>query len=82
MKAKEDKIREAWKKIGFDEPMTDNDGWKDYEYLPQNTDLSLFEIKNYKEPEFGFMTTLVRPKSLQGIENNNGCIKIEMLNKS
>ena len=55
----------------------DFDGWIDVNELEKNQITDKLEYKKYFELENGFETMLCRPKSLKGIENNNGWTKIE-----
>lgn len=69
---KEEKIKEAWSKLMTDYTNIDlNNGWS----------LDDFHEDSYKENEFHtqqiYTPCKIRPKSLKGIENNNGWIKIE-----
>ena len=88
MKEKEQKIKEAW---GLLLDNTNSDGWFWFGYacngwddvidmLIENnlpTDYDYYEHK-YQELDNGeLIGVMFRPKSLQGIENNNGWIKIE-----
>jgi len=74
MKTKEDVIKEAYELIGL--PFVDNviydNGWlkiKPTQYSSKYDDVDLLKLTNHVHS--------IRPKSLQGIENNNGWIKIE-----
>lgn len=69
---KEDKIIEEW---GFDFPKSGvtNDGWFLDEFNSQKFDNKKFEVS------LNVVGVKVRPKSLQGIENNNGWTKIESI---
>lgn len=86
---KQEKIKEAWGNQCFDKINKDGwlyfgycvNGWDDIEdWLDEN---NLISDENYydmtcKELDNGDLILVqVRPKSLQGIENNNGWIKIE-----
>ena len=54
------------------------DGWLDWLSLNDiNIGLLWFEIRNGIEVNIDFDKDRLRPKSLQGIENNNGWIRIE-----
>lgn len=77
---KKEKIQEVYGEYWCEE--IDADGWyrlsiksdkKLTDYMLNNKDL--FESKVIKKPDW--YETYFRPKSLQGIENNNGWIKIE-----
>jgi len=76
---KQEKIQEAYGEL-YNEVIPDENGWIDFDKIPENLDLIGFEAIKYSESENNFTTTLLRPKSLQGIENNNGWIKIESEN--
>lgn len=76
MKTKEEVIKEAWgihwnkmDKRGQEQALEDN-GYCHKNYVNSEID---FEIEVHKYPDVDF----IRPKSLQGIENNNGWIRIE-----
>jgi len=73
---KQEKIQETYGEL-YNEVIPDKNGWIDFDKIPDNLYLLGFEAIKYSEPENNFTTTLLRPKSLQGIENNNGWIKIE-----
>lgn len=69
---KEEKIKEAWGELIPDYTNIDlNNGWS----------LDDFHEDSYKENEFHtqqiYIPCKIRPKSLEGIEDNNGWIKIE-----
>lgn len=73
---KEEKIKEAWgihfdkmEKRGKEQALEDN-GYCHKNYV--NSEI-YFEIESLPYPDNEF----IRPKSLNGIENNNGWIKIE-----
>jgi len=68
---KQEVINEEYSKIGEVIVSDNKDGWKLLELVPKDK-LHLFDIKGQ----------IARPKSLQGIENNNGWIKIEDFNLS
>ena len=76
MKTKEEVIQKAWG-IYWDEVKSNvvgmgiNGGWADNDVIHYNEDLGC-DSKGLE-----FSGTLYRPKSLLGIENNNGWIKIE-----
>lgn len=65
---KQEKIKEAW---GYFGGVVDDNGWR----LIQSKFIN--EVKNIEISGCG---KYYRPKSLQGIENNNGWIKIESEN--
>lgn len=72
---KEEKIKEDWGKC-YDELKNniDNDGWIDSAFT---SDLEIdLDVKDGFD-RYGTASSFIRPKSLQGIENNNGWIKIE-----
>src|SRR5690554_2905829 len=86
---KQEIINEAWRNQCLDK--IDEDGWVNLGYCVNGLDdvecwlsdnffrrrLDEWEI-DYSELDNGeFITTKIRPKSLQGIETNNGWIKIE-----
>jgi len=58
----------------------DFDGWIDVNELEKEHLTNELEYKEYSKPDSDFKTMLCRPKSLQGIEDNNGWIKIESEN--
>lgn len=82
MKTKENVIKEAygeyWESV---KDFVNENGWFEYDFYSQN------KSKKYKkafdfvceniETECNSNVTVIRPKSLQGIENNNGWIKIQ-----
>jgi hypothetical protein len=69
---KQEKIQEEWLKLGINPSRATENGHIDFELLPDDFNLTECEaIYN------GLTVTLVRPKSLHGIETNNGWIKIE-----
>ena len=63
-------IQIEWIELGFEPSNSDENGWVDFDFLPENFDLSLCECKNNGK------NVMARPKSLKGIENNNGWISI------
>jgi len=74
---KEERIKSEWDKFGISENI-DVDGWADmYVVAGINTLSDRFHYKEYSEHSNNFETILCRPKSISGIENNNGWIKIE-----
>jgi len=70
---KEEKIKEAWGKNyeEFKEHIDEN-GWAIYPHFQKHE-----MIESVRPLEFQENGSCWRPKSLQGIENNNGWIKIE-----
>lgn len=67
---KQEKIKEAWGvHFGYD---IDELGWRESNVGRLGWDIDYFEI--IQKDDYLF---LIRPKSLQGIEDNNGWIKIE-----
>mgnify|MGYP003483865784 FL=1 len=73
MKTKEEVIKEAWGK-NYEEfkDHIDSDGWARYPHFQKHE-----MIEDVRPIEFRSQGADFRPKSLQGIENNNGWIKIE-----
>lgn len=71
----QEKIKEEWKKLGFEPTVFDECGWVDYDDLPDTFDIGRVDAKKY-EKSHQVHGTLLRPKSLRGIEDNNGWIKI------
>lgn len=69
-KTKEEVIKEAW---GNDYPKNgvDDNGWSKDCYSHGTFDWELFDSED------GYVMPKIRPKLLQGVENNNGWIKIE-----
>ena len=71
---KEDKIKESWAELGINASQStyDNDGWC-YSYFCGDIE------DNYgsKTIDFDFEVGKFRPKTLQGIEDNNGWIVLE-----
>lgn len=74
MNSKQECIAKAYGNYDFGQ---DKNGWSSLDHVSEETDLSLFDAKNGMDNDTGIGFVLVRPKSLQGIENNNGWIKIE-----
>lgn len=70
---KEEKIKEAWRS-NYNEfsEYIDSDGWARYPHFQKQE-----MIEDVRPIEFRSQGTDFRPKSLQGIETNNGWIKIE-----
>jgi hypothetical protein len=76
---KEEKIREAWiNTIGeenYNSVLKNGEfkdyGWRKVKSIPMFTE-DVYDVLKYSKIMFS-----IRPKSLQGIENNNGWIKIE-----
>ncbi|ROI02920.1 hypothetical protein EGI16_12165 [Chryseobacterium sp. G0240] len=71
---KEEKIKEAYLGLGlpFSENILFDNGWlkiKPTQYQSKYQDVDLLKLTNHVHS--------IRPKSLQGIENNNGWIKID-----
>ena len=67
---KQTTIQAEWIEIGFEPCNFDENGYVDFDLLPDNFNTYLCEVKTIGN------NVMVRPKSLQGIENNNGWIKI------
>lgn len=65
---KEEKIKEAW--AGFYNPQVKDSGWMDINAKTYSND------KFFDRLQFNDKRHSIRPKTLQGIENNNGWIKI------
>jgi len=65
MKSKEEVIKDAYESLGLFVGLANENGWKPVDLIPIEK-LKLFNIKS----------GLARPKSLQGISNNNGWISI------
>ena len=71
---KQEVIKTEWLRLGFEPEQVEDNGFCDYYALPTDFDLHQFDcIYSYDKEDI----IKVRPKSLQGIENNNGWIKIE-----
>jgi len=82
MKSKQEVIQEAWEQWGipYSEKYVDENGFIDMKQdLPEIVDGALLSIKYSAEghKDFDYKGGLYRPKSLQGIENNNGWTRIE-----
>jgi hypothetical protein len=82
MEAKKKVIQKAWSSLGFDNEKPDSDGWViKYEYNIFTETLYIdrkdLDIENvfHHVTEINGNRKKVRPKYLQGIENNNGWIK-------
>ena len=75
MKTKQEAIQEAWKDYWVYIPhqaksqVIEFDGWIFVTYMPASFDDDLFDFKHDR--------MICRPKSLRGIEDNNGWIRIE-----
>lgn len=90
---KQEVIQQAWREcynsIFWSKGFDTNTGWMEYNSdAPRlrNVDgkniIIGFEdieidVEGYDTPQFGYVTSCFRPKSLRGIQNNNGWIKIE-----
>lgn len=72
MKTKEEAIKEAWGK-NYPPSGTDKNGWLSERHL---TNAQCYELNKDESLEYNNVFGY-RPKSLQGIENNNGWIRIE-----
>lgn len=55
----------------------DFDGWIDVNELEKNQLTNELSYKVYSERDSDFKTMLCRPKTLKGIENNNGCTELK-----
>ncbi len=64
---KEEKIKLSYEEIGLFSGLANENGWKNSDVIPKDKK-HLFDNTKYGNS---------RPKSLQGIETNNGWIKIE-----
>ena len=75
MKTKEEVIKEDWVLFGVDSNES-YDGWISAEYVPEEAILSgMLDLKNFRTST-DYDEPFYRPKSLQGIESNNGWISI------
>ena len=75
MKTKEEVIKEDWDLFGVDSNES-YDGWISAEYIPEEAILSgMLDLKNFRTST-DYDEPFYRPKSLQGIESNNGWISI------
>lgn len=75
--AKEKAIREAYEALGFDNAKPDEKGYIRWTCYPTtNFDLSIWDKKKPVGSK-SWRDVLFRPKSLQGIETNNGWTRIE-----
>ncbi|MEO7977750.1 hypothetical protein [Flavobacterium sp.] len=76
---KETRIQMEWIEIGFEPLGYDyENGFIPFDELPDDFNCDLLEFQQHKENfNLNQTTTLCRPKDLQGIEDNNGWIKIE-----
>ena len=75
MKTKEEVIKEDWVLFGVDSDES-YDGWIPAEYVPEEAILSgMLDLKNFRTST-DYDEPFYRPKSLQGIESNNGWISI------
>lgn len=68
---KEEKIKEAWG-INLPKKGVSENGWSQDLFC-----LEFIDKENFETRFIGNNSFSIRPKSLQGIENNNGWIKIE-----
>ena len=71
---REEKIKEAYSKLPkkYDDLNPELNGWSNQGVLYNDIDFNLLDTKKMFDSVY-----YVRPKSLHGIENNNGWIKIE-----
>lgn len=69
------KIQMEWIEVGFEPSSWEDGGWVPFEFLPDNFDIGCLSGKHYTEN--GVRKSMVRPKALDGLEENNGWIKIE-----
>lgn len=85
MKTKEEIIKEAWGDLYNHGVGIDNNGWLSENYLTNDQCKLLNSIDSIEHTrkaahDLGYYDSSIsiyRPKQLQGIENNNGWIKIE-----
>jgi len=79
MKTKQQIIHDKWDELGIILLVSqyDFDGWIDVNELEKPQITNELDFKEYSESDNNFKTMLCRPKSLIGIENNNGWIKIK-----
>lgn len=76
---KQQLIHDKWSDLGITLLISqyDFDGWIDVNELEKDQLTNDLNYKKYSESDSDFKTMLCRPKSLQGIESNNGWIRIE-----
>jgi hypothetical protein len=72
---KQELIQAHWNWLGFVSMPTDENGWVNCDILPDAFDKSTLDIEKRINSK-RWTIIFVRPKSLNGIENNNGWIKI------
>ncbi len=72
---KQELIQAHWNWLGLESIQTDENGWVNCDILPDDFDKSILDIENRIDSN-RWTIIFVRPKSLYGIENNNGWIKI------
>lgn len=70
-------VQASWIDLGFEPSQPDENGWIDYDFLPDGFDIGNLDAENRRSSVTGKMETFVRPKLLRGIENNNGYTKIK-----
>lgn len=70
MKTKEEAIKQAWAN-NIPNGGIDENGWSKKSIRYEYFDIKDYDSQNYLEGAY------IRPKSLKGIENNNGWIKIK-----
>lgn len=77
--SKQQIIHNKWSYLGITLLISqyDFDGWIDVNELEKSQITSELDYKLRKKSDLGSEAMLCRPKSLQGIENNNGWVKIE-----
>lgn len=78
---KQEAIKQAWGDDRFNilSPKINDNGWLDEDYLINKQEFNLSDCDTENGAYLGLddLTTYYRPKSLKGIEHNNGWTKIE-----
>lgn len=76
---KQQLIHNKWSDLGITLLISqyDFDGWIDVNELEKNQLTNELSYKEYSEPNSDFKTMLCRPKTLKGIENNNGWTELK-----
>ena len=78
MTAKEQKIKEAYGEYwGIVKDFVDENGWIGFHYKDTGFEGGVEPFGEYETNDINDVRFDWRPKSLQGIENNNGWIRIE-----
>jgi hypothetical protein len=80
---KQEVIKEAWgiERFNVLSPHINDNGWLDEDYLINKYEFNLADCdtENGAFINMDDLTTYYRPKSLKGIENNNGWTKVDFI---